>query len=54
MVGDKKVALTGASEGARKDEADMKHALSVAMVEEMQRKMASPLAIEDDGKASNI
>jgi Rod binding domain-containing protein len=45
MVGDKKVALTGASEGARKDEADMKRMLSVAMVQEMQRKLASPLAV---------
>jgi Rod binding domain-containing protein len=49
MVGDKKVALTGASEGARKDEADMKRMLSVAMVQEMQRKLASPLAV-DGGK----
>jgi hypothetical protein len=43
------VALTGASEGARKDEADMKRMLSVAMVQEMQRKLASPLAV-DGGK----
>jgi hypothetical protein len=50
MVGDKKVALTGASEGARKDEADMKRMLSVAMVQEMQRKLASPLAVDDGGK----
>jgi Rod binding domain-containing protein len=46
MVGDKKVALTGASEGARKDEADMKRMLSTALVQEIQRKLTSPLAGE--------
>jgi Rod binding domain-containing protein len=46
MVGDKKVALTGASEGARKDEADMKRMLSTALVQEIQRKLTGPLAGE--------
>jgi hypothetical protein len=54
MVGDKKVALTGASEGARKDEADMKRMLSVAMVQEMQRRLASPLTVDDGGNESKI
>jgi hypothetical protein len=54
MVGDKKVALTGASEGARKDEADMKRMLSVAMVEEMQRRLNTPLAVGDGAKESKI
>ena len=54
MVGDKKVALTGASEGTRKDEADMKRMLSVAMVEEMQRRLNSPLSVHDGGGKSKI
>jgi hypothetical protein len=54
MAGDRKVALTGASEGARKDEADMKRMLSVAMVQEMQRKLASPLAGNDNRTESKI
>jgi len=49
MVGDKKVALTGASEGTRKDEADMKRMLSTALVQEIQRKLTSPLAAGDGG-----
>ena len=47
MVGDKKVPLTGASEGARKDEADVKRMLSVAMIQEMQRKLTSPIGGQD-------
>jgi Rod binding domain-containing protein len=47
MVGDKKVALTGASEGTRKDEADTKRMLSTALVQEIQRKFTSPLAASD-------
>jgi Rod binding domain-containing protein len=54
MAGDRKVALTGASEGARKDEADMKRMLSVAMVQEMQRKLASPLVGNDNRTESKI
>ena len=54
MVGDRKVALTGASEGARKDEADMKRMLSVAMVEEMQRRLNTPLAANDGNGKSKI
>jgi Rod binding domain-containing protein len=53
MVGDKKVALTGASEGTRKDEADMKRMLSTALVQEIQRKFTSPLAASD-GSESKI
>jgi hypothetical protein len=48
------VALTGASEGTRKDEADMKRMLSVAMVEEMQRRLNSPLSVHDGGGKSKI
>jgi Rod binding domain-containing protein len=51
MVGDKKVALTGASEGTRKDEADMKRMLSTALVQEIQRKLTSPLAGSDNGES---
>jgi Rod binding domain-containing protein len=51
MVGDKKVALTGASEGTRKDEADAKRMLSTALVQEIQRKLTSPLAADDNGKS---
>jgi Rod binding domain-containing protein len=54
MVGDKKIPLAGASEGARKDAADMKHMLSVAMVQEMQRKLNSPLSVGDGGDESKI
>jgi Rod binding domain-containing protein len=54
MVGDKKVALTGASEGTRKDEADMKRMLSTALVQEIQRKLTSPLAVGDGGGESKI
>ena len=54
MVGDKKVPLAGASQGTRKDEADMKHMLSVAMVQEMQRKLSSPLSAKDGGDESKI
>jgi Rod binding domain-containing protein len=53
MVGDKKVALTGASEGTRKDEADTKRMLSTALVQEIQRKLTSPLAA-GDGSESKI
>ena len=49
MVGDKKVALAGASEGTRKDEADMRRMLSTALVQEIQRKLTSPLAAGDGG-----
>lgn len=52
MVGDKKVALTGASEGTRKDEADVKRMLSTALVQEIQRKLTSPLAAGDGGGKS--
>ncbi|MDN5926552.1 MAG: rod-binding protein [Hyphomicrobiales bacterium] len=52
MVGDKKVALTGASEGTRKDEADMRRMLSTALVQEIQRKLTSPLAAGDGGGKS--
>jgi Rod binding domain-containing protein len=51
MVGDKKVALTGASEGTRKDDADMKRMLSTALVQEIQRKLTSPLAGNDNGES---
>jgi Rod binding domain-containing protein len=54
MVGDKKIPLAGASEGARKDAADMKHMLSVAMVQEMQRKLNSPLSVGDGVDESKI
>jgi Rod binding domain-containing protein len=54
MVGDKKVALAGASEGTRKDEADMKRMLSTALVQEIQRKLTSPLAVGDGGGESKI
>ena len=54
MVGDKKVALAGASEGTRKDEADMRRMLSTALVQEIQRKLTSPLAAGDGGGKSKI
>jgi Rod binding domain-containing protein len=54
MVGDKKVALTGASEGTRKDEADARRMLSTALVQEIQRKLTSPLAAGDSGGKSKI
>ncbi len=41
--GDHDVPLTGASDGARKADADLKKTLSVALVQEMQRKLTSPI-----------
>jgi Rod binding domain-containing protein len=53
MVGDKKVALAGASEGTRKSEADTKRMLSTALVQEIQRKLTSPL-VAGDGCESKV
>lgn len=50
MVGDRKVALTGASEGTRKDDADMKRMLSTALVQEIQRKLTSPIGGTDTAR----
>jgi Rod binding domain-containing protein len=43
VEGDRTVPLTGASDGQRKADADMKRMLSVALVQEMQRRMTNPV-----------
>jgi Rod binding domain-containing protein len=44
--GDKTLPLTGVSAGAHKAEADMQHSLSIAMVQDLQRKLTRPIGAE--------
>lgn len=44
--GDKTLPLTGVSEGAHKAAADMQHSLSIAMVQDLQRKLTRPIGAE--------
>lgn len=52
VAGEKAVPLAGAEDGPARAEADRQHMLSVALVQEMQRRLSGPVALEpqDDRK----